>query len=624
MLNRLKIPPSSRLFIAVLLFFSLGSISKPQLRPYQHLAPATPLAETPVQELSKEEKWKIRSHIFTHLAGIALVPTLKAFMEHGVFTYYALNNSITVEDIAEKLKGNAGYLRVAFRLFVSYGWMRELDQNGGNKVYVFTEEGQTAMSMIAGMTDPFSKLVSFIPFATQMDDLLFNQRVKNEWSLLLFRELAESALKKWIPLDKGEPAGETAVKKRLNRQLNGILTGPVMVALAQKGVFKKLNASGGKLNLTEMSQWNLEALRLAFSLLETEGWVILDGNEVVFTPEGLFAAKTAAAYGVTVSYLPTFEKVSTLLFGDPASIQMRDEYGNELMVNRPMNVWGSGGAHDTYFKKMDDVIIEIFNRPIEQQPKGVCDMGCGNGAFLKHIYEVVRDRTLRGHMLQDHPLILIGADFNYQALEATKATLREAGIETFKTIQGNVNDPDDLAASFSKLNVSDFGMEQLNVADVLHVRSFLDHNRLYEVPEKYSPGARKHKTTTTGAFASKGREIPADELEENLVIHLERWEPYVKKFGLLVLELHTVTPEIAAVSRDRSLAVPYDATHGYSDQYLVEIDVWLRLAKEAGLKADPRYQIQFPKGKKGTVSINYFVADKPVPIEEALPVEEAI
>ena len=51
-----------------------------------------------------------------------------------------------------------------------------------------------------------------------------------------------------------------------------------------------------------------------------------------------------------------------------------------------MNVWGSGGAHKLYFKKIDEIIIEIFNYPIEQQPKGIADMGCGDGMFLTHLY----------------------------------------------------------------------------------------------------------------------------------------------------------------------------------------------------------------------------------------------
>ena len=40
-----------------------------------------------------------------------------------------------------------------------------------------------------------------------------------------------------------------------------------------------------------------------------------------------------------------------------------------------MNVWGSGGAHKTYFKKIDAIIKKIFNQDINLQPKGVIDVG---------------------------------------------------------------------------------------------------------------------------------------------------------------------------------------------------------------------------------------------------------
>lgn len=58
---------------------------------------------------------------------------------------------------------------------------------------------------------------------------------------------------------------------------------------------------------------------------------------------------------------------------------------NEIHVDRVMNVWGSGGARDTYFKVVDEIIINLFNLPINEQPKGILDMGCGNDApFTTH------------------------------------------------------------------------------------------------------------------------------------------------------------------------------------------------------------------------------------------------
>jgi len=113
---------------------------------------------------------------------------------------------------------------------------------------------------------------------------------------------------------------------------------------------------------------------------------------------------------------------------------------------------------------------------------------------------------------------------------------------------------------------------------------------------------------STGAFAHQGEQVFADEMEENLVRHLARWKPYSGRFGLIILELHTLPPEVAAANRERTPAVAYDATHGYSDQYLVELPIFLACAREAGLRPDPRFQSQFPPSELATVSINFFTA----------------
>ena len=61
----------------------------------------------------------------------------------------------------------------------------------------------------------------------------------------------------------------------------------------------------------------------------------------------------------------------------------------EIHVDRSMNVWGSGFAHKFYFNKIDEIIVKIFNQKIEKQPKGIIDIGCGDGAFLEHVYDLI-------------------------------------------------------------------------------------------------------------------------------------------------------------------------------------------------------------------------------------------
>ena len=100
---------------------------------------------------------------------------------------------------------------------------------------------------------------------------------------------------------------------------------------------------------------------------------------------------------------------------------------SELLVNRGMNVWGSGGAHNTYFKKVDEIIVEIFNRPLEQQPGASATWAAATARFLEHLYSAVKNQTARGTVLDKHPLTLVGADFNKVARRVTKQTTAQGG-----------------------------------------------------------------------------------------------------------------------------------------------------------------------------------------------------
>ena len=147
----------------------------------------------------------------------------------------------------------------------------------------------------------------------------------------------------------------------------------------------------------------------------------------------------------------------------------------------------------------------------------------------------------------------------------------------------------------------------MDLRQMLNVRSFLDHNRIYTPPKKPFHNRKCH---STGAFAFRGRWIPNNELKQNLVEHFSAWRDYVNKFGLLILELHTIDHILAAANLGNTLATAYDGTHGYSDQYIFEVDIMLSAAKEAGLIADPKYQACFPNEKLATISINLFRATK--------------
>ena len=94
------------------------------------------------------------------------------------------------------------------------------------------------------------------------------------------------------------------------------------------------------------------------------------------------------------------------------------------------------------------------------------------------------------------------------------------------------------------------------------------------------------------------------EVEKNLMEHLQKWSPYVEKYGLLVIELHTIPPTLTALNLGKTAATAYNATHGFSDQYIVEIEIFNKIAKEAGLFPDEDYFKKFPNSDLATVSVN--------------------
>jgi hypothetical protein len=536
----------------------------------------------------QDEKAAVRAAVFGHLAGVVLAPTVKALWDRKVFDLFqGLSEWVKLDEFVDRTRGNRGYLRVALRLLAACGWLEQrLEDNGRSASFALTSEGRIALKLAPSL---YGEIISFIPKAVFLEDFLFGS--SDAPVLPSLQPLVQRAKQRW---GIGPAPDEITAKvwEQVRGHLDGMLVGPAMVALARGGVLAQLEQGPVKL---EAIAGNRASLACIFDLLATQGWIAHERNSIRLTSCGLYAAQIATSYGVTVSYLPNLNIVSALLFGNPRMARV-DAGGVELYVNRGMNVWGSGGAHKTYFKKVDEIVIEIFNRPLQQQPQGICDMGCGDGTFLEHLYAVVKNRTARGRVLDKNPLILVGADFNKVARRVAKQTLRRSECPTFHVIEGDIIRPAQLASDLEVLG--------LDIHDLLHVRSFLDHNRPYSPAINYVKGSRVGRST--GAFARLGEEIAPDELEENLLRHLRRWAPYVGRFGLLVLELHTLPPAIAAANLERTPAVGYDGTHGYSDQYLVELPIFLQSAREAGLHADPRYQCKFPSSELATVSLNFF------------------
>ena len=354
------------------------------------------------------------------------------------------------------------------------------------------------------------------------------------------------------------------------KHIEGLILGPTLVALSMNGDIK-IKSNDELIFNHSINTENKKCILRLFQNFE-----LAIGKKL--NEKGLFFYKRSAAYGVTVSYMPLFVQINKLLFEDTSNILVRDKNGNELHVNRKMNVWGSGGAHKLYFKKIDEIIVEIFNRPIEMQPKGIADMGCGDGTLLIHLYKLIKEKTIRGENLKIYPLYVIGADFNDEALEVTGKNLFTENIDHM-LVKADIGNPNNFNAELEKKN-------NIKLNDLLSVRSFLDHNRIFEMPNLDNFDLNKIKTNSTAAFSCNETNTIFEPIvfKVGLIEHFLKWKPFINKYGLILLELHTINPNICKDNIGKTLATAYDATHGYSNQYIIEYEDFIDSARLAGLK----------------------------------------
>ncbi|RLD28267.1 MAG: class I SAM-dependent methyltransferase [Bacteroidetes bacterium] len=528
--------------------------------------------------LTKLEKEQLRGTIFHHLDGIATSTTAYTLHKKGVLNFILEHKKVNLKELVTTFSANEGYLNIALRILCSQGWlMQHLDNTNDTIFYEINENSQIAFNLAYIYEDAVSLLKYSVNFP------------KERIGLDAFFAL-ERIFKKYESQFGLKNAAKGSIEHQILKHIEGVIVAPIIVMLGVRGLFHKYFMEAS-FRAQEFHK-DPESFKKILDFFANLGWFNKKKDTYQFTDKGLFFAKRASAYGVTVSYLPTFLELDELIFGNPLVLNTISSDEPEKHVHREMNVWGSGGAHSTYFKVIDKIIINIFNKPINQQPKGILDMGCGNGAFIQHIFDVIEYQTLRGKLLEEYPLLLVGADFNHAALKVTRSNLIKSDIWA-KVIWGDIGRPDLLAKDLKE----DYNID---LKDLLNVRTFLDHNRIWEFPKKKTDRI----STSSGAYAHNGKWISNNLVEDSLLEHFQKWKPYVEQFGLIIIELHTINPILASKNMGLTAATAYDATHGYSDQYILEVDVFNNIAKEAGLHPDPNYYTKFPNNELATVSVN--------------------
>jgi len=482
---------------------------------------------------------------FAH--GYIAVPVILSLRDRGLFSRCA-DTSLPFDQLVESLSANPGHLRVALRLLESLGWC------------VIDDAENVRLT----------------------NNARYHRLVPADLLSLYERPVAAD----WLQADGHRSLAE-AVKRSARRwnvdddrfadMIDGAFIIPLLLSLRMR-----LEREASVLDAIPDS--SRDAIQ---SLFVTRQWATSDDGQFELTDVGRTLLDRIPITGTVASYRPMLARINDLLFEDANSVFQRDEAGDETHLQRSLNVAASGFQHDRYFADLEQIVVTIFNRPpFADQPKYIADMGCGDGTLLKRLYEKIRDETERGSVLDQFPITLIGIDYNHQSLEATANTL--IGLPHF-VMEGDIADPQRLVADLRQRGMTD-------PENILHVRSFLDHDRPFRMPENSEAARQRSDLAYQGVYTHRsGQAIAATDAAQSLVEHLHRWAEATTRFGLVVLEVHCLPPLVVNEFLDESENLHYDAFHGFSGQLLVEPDQFLMAMAEAGLFPESQFLRRYPR-----------------------------
>jgi SAM-dependent methyltransferase len=527
----------------------------------------------------------MRRAMFLSQDGVVLCTTLRALDELGILGPSLETETALAELHPDLTDAGFGALRIGLQSLTSTGWLAERPTlDPATTVPRWTEAGKLAAAHRRHYIALGRLLAGFAG-----NDADAWSRPWTAGQTARFAGLAELARQRW-ELGGDLPADLASL---IAGHLDGALAVPAMLWLHEIGA---LGENGPELEHGAAGK----AIAL---LLATLGWIDADAG---WTESGRQARAFALNFGGVATYLPLLARLPELFRGELTVEPGAGGDSAEWHVHRELNLRISAMAHRRYFADSDPIVLELFNRePLDAQPRFIAEMGCGSGSWLIHLHRLIEERTRRGRELEGHPITMIGIDPDRGALELARRNLDAAGVPAL-LIAGDVTDPDGLRESLAGLGLA--------IADGLHIRSFIDHERTYLGGDEEArvPG------WASGAYVDgSGAPLSGEAIERDLVAHLERWAPHVGKHGLLVLEAHCVAPEIAARHIGALHGIAFDAHQAYSKQYPVDYPAFVRCAEEAGLRPLPHCERRYPTNRPFvSIGLNRLVAageERPLP-----------
>jgi len=274
------------------------------------------------------DKRKLRSTIFQHLDGIVTAPVAAALLERGVLAKIAESRNTTLTELSALFTVNEGYLNVAIRVLASQGFLNYSVDNATDTIHISANENTQHLLSFGHLYQ------RVLPVLAQASDFDFQNMKPEAFSKLVavFKEFKNN-----FDLQISSDQTEVKIAEQILKHIEGCLAGPIIVQLGMSGMFHKyfMETSFQAAEFHKEPE-NFEKI---LDFLKDLGWFTKTNSNFKFTETGLYFARRAASYGVTVSYLPMLSGVDELVFGKADGLRPESENEDEIHVNRKMNVW---------------------------------------------------------------------------------------------------------------------------------------------------------------------------------------------------------------------------------------------------------------------------------------------
>lgn len=500
-----------------------------------------------------------------HMDGIAIGAVVSELLDRGVLEDLKKTRSaLNVNSLARSAGAKTGYFHVAMRLLAHQGFVRlRGDIPEGETNVALTDHGREWLTL----AHYYRQVPVVTDLAASLLDVLHTGK--------------GGELREWRLPDVPVLNDEVNLPGRVALHLYGWLVAVVMEELSTQGIFHKMGSGVTSSVALREQGCGPSVIKFVREIFQAQRWAEHGAENLVLTAAGRVAASLAIQYHYPVSYLPAFRTMPEDLFGTRNRIFADASGTDERHVDRLLDVRFSGRVFERSCKEpFLEMALPVFDRePLSEQPACIVDTGSGDGTLLVAFYEAVSERTLRGRMLRAYPLKLVGAEYTRIAREATEQALQALGVPHM-VIFGDISYPSDLSRT-----LAEHGIDPLNV---LHVNKSVIHNRTYKPPVNTHRRDVWQPVSNVPFVSPDGGLIPARDLECNLVELFEAWSPFTRKHGMVTIEAHTVDPAILSERVAENMLTVLDATHGFSCQYLVEYEVFLRASQVAGYHCQAR------------------------------------